>query len=280
MGGALTAVKEQAERERKQAYLDEKRRNPPLFDWDDVQKKANIGMSKSSFILAKTVDVGLGGANKVVCQKLEVSMGKVKEAWVWEEAEVSMGKIGILHCLSRTKVESSMGGVTETEILSERELATKAREVCGLPPPAPYGAREDEKAEIAANRRAKREAEGLPPEEPSRDIGAPSNAMYQPPNNGAPAGFYQQPPPPGQPPMPPPYQPYQYAPAPGGGPPGAPTQPYYPPPQQQYMGQPPQYGQPPPQYYQQPPPQYQYQVPPPQQQGGGMVVNVQPGGGY
>ena len=98
------------------------------FPWDSVGKRNNVGVSCANKVVAQNIAITLGYADLAVCRKLDVSLGRVMEAIVFEKVSVGMGLIEELHCLSSTTQGIGMGGVQKVIFHSVDELVQMALE--------------------------------------------------------------------------------------------------------------------------------------------------------
>ena len=114
-----------AESKAKDAYGD-------AFPWHQVQKMNDVGMSSQDLVVGVTADVGAAKVGTVVCRKLDLGMGKIDKAIVFEKVDVGMGKIEELHCLSTVKTDIGMAKIGKTVYHSEEELVEMACAAAGL----------------------------------------------------------------------------------------------------------------------------------------------------
>lgn len=107
------------------------------FPWHMMPKTADIGMGKRDRVFAVYVGVGVGSAGCTVSRRLEVGMGSVRVAYVFDKVNVGMGHITELHCLHGTKIQCGMGKIKNTIYHSVDELVALASGVCAIALPQP-----------------------------------------------------------------------------------------------------------------------------------------------
>ena len=98
------------------------------FPWDSVGERNNVGVSCAHKVVARKIALTLGHADLAVCRELDVSLGRVMEAIVFEKVSVGMGMIEELHCLSSTTQGIGMGGVAKVTFHSVDDLVQMAHE--------------------------------------------------------------------------------------------------------------------------------------------------------
>jgi hypothetical protein len=128
------------------------------FPWDSVGKQSSVSMSRASTVAAIKITTGMSYAGLAVCRHLQLSMGHVSEAIVFDRVYVSMGSIKNLHCLSTTTQKIGMGSIKNVKFHPKEELVKMALEKLDLSPgpsaplvPVPinaYEVTEDNKGQV------------------------------------------------------------------------------------------------------------------------------------
>mmetsp|Transcript_23166 Transcript_23166/g.39593 ORF Transcript_23166/g.39593 Transcript_23166/m.39593 type:complete len:145 (-) Transcript_23166:86-520(-) len=107
------------------------------FPWETVGKRSSVGLSKANKVAGIKVSTLMSFTKVAVCRKLEVTMGRVSEAIVFEKVDVTMGYIKDLHCLSTTTQDIGLGSIEKVHIHSQEELVKMALEKLDMNPPQP-----------------------------------------------------------------------------------------------------------------------------------------------
>jgi hypothetical protein len=85
-------------------------------------------MARANKVVAQSISIGMGYAELAVCRTLNVGMGGVKKAIVFEKVHVGMSCVDELHCLSSTTQLLGMGSIKNVTFHSMEELVQMALE--------------------------------------------------------------------------------------------------------------------------------------------------------
>mmetsp|Transcript_7387 Transcript_7387/g.11249 ORF Transcript_7387/g.11249 Transcript_7387/m.11249 type:complete len:145 (+) Transcript_7387:54-488(+) len=105
------------------------------FPWETVGKRSSVGLAKAKKVAGIKVSTLMSFTEVEVCRKLEVTMGRVSEAIVFEKVDVTMGYIKDLHCLSTTTQDVGLGSIENVHIHTQAELVKMALEKLDMNPP-------------------------------------------------------------------------------------------------------------------------------------------------